>query len=104
MSLPRLWVGEPLAPVRRNGEQGGGAVTRPQVGQKWPDREPLERQKRHQQGQFHFYTNADWLLETIEKSFPLIFGETPEKESQQAEQSAGSRQCWGHYTSRLRCH
>ena len=24
-SLPKLWAGEPLAPFRRNGEQGGGA-------------------------------------------------------------------------------
>ncbi len=26
MPLPQLWVGEPLAQFRRNGEQGGGAL------------------------------------------------------------------------------
>jgi len=29
--LPQLWVGEPLAPFRRNGEQGGGAFPRTQL-------------------------------------------------------------------------
>ncbi len=32
--LPRLWLGEPLAPFRRNGEQGGGAFPRSQPGLK----------------------------------------------------------------------
>ena len=32
--LPRLWLGEPLAPFRRNGEQGGGAFPRQQPGLK----------------------------------------------------------------------
>ena len=32
--LPRLWLGEPLAPFRRNGEQGGGAFPRAQPGLK----------------------------------------------------------------------
>jgi len=27
--LPQLWVGEPLAPFRRNGEQGGGGAPGP---------------------------------------------------------------------------
>ena len=27
----QLWVGEPLAPYRRNGEQGGGAFPRTQL-------------------------------------------------------------------------
>ncbi len=51
--LPRLWLGEPLAPFRRNGEQGGGAqhaiasrsgeaggleVTPPQADELWNDR------------------------------------------------------------------
>ena len=30
--LPRLWLGEPLASFRRNGEQGGGAFPRAQPG------------------------------------------------------------------------
>ena len=29
--LPQLWVGEPLAPFQRNGEQGGGAFPRTQL-------------------------------------------------------------------------
>jgi hypothetical protein len=33
-SLPQLWVGEPLAPFHRNGEQGGGAFPRTQLRQK----------------------------------------------------------------------
>ncbi len=32
--LPRLWLGEPLAPFRRKGEQGGGAFPRSQPGLK----------------------------------------------------------------------
>jgi len=32
-------VGDPLAPFRRNGEQGGGGLTRPQLRSKWPGRE-----------------------------------------------------------------
>ena len=38
--LPRLWVGEPLAPFVKNGEQVGGAFPRPQARQKRPGREP----------------------------------------------------------------
>jgi hypothetical protein len=32
--LPRLWLGEPLAPFPRIGEQGGGAFPRAQPGLK----------------------------------------------------------------------
>jgi len=36
--LPQLWAGEPLAPFRRSGEQGGGAFPRTQLRLKWPGR------------------------------------------------------------------
>ena len=49
VSLPRLWVGEPLAPFRRNGEQGGGAFPRNTAALEVTRPGDSERKKRHLQ-------------------------------------------------------